>query len=176
MSVNKVILIGRLGQDPELNYTNSGTAVCNMRLATNDSYTNRDGERVETTEWHDVVAWGRQAETCGEYLSKGRQIYVEGKLETRSWDDRDGNTRYNTEVRARQVTFLSGDGQAPRGGGGQDRMNQDRGSSSFDQSRQPRKGQQGGPGGGGNQPQRQQQQKQQQQQEESFEPDDDLPF
>ncbi len=178
MSVNKVILIGRLGQDPELNYTNSGTAVCNMRLATNDSYTNRDGERVETTEWHDVVAWGRQAETCGEYLSKGRQIYVEGKLETRSWDDRDGNTRYNTEVRARQVTFLSGDGQAPGGGGGgrggQDRMNQDRGSSSFDQSRQPRKGQQGG-SGRGNQPQRQQKQ-QQQQQEESFEPDDDLPF
>ena len=173
MSVNKVILVGRLGQDPELNYTNSGTAVCNMRLATNDSYTNRDGERVETTEWHDVVAWGRQAETCGEYLSKGRQIYVEGKLETRSWDDRDGNTRYNTEVRARQVTFLSGEGQAPSGGGGrgggQNRMNQDRGRGNFDQSRQPRKGQQGGPGRGN-------QQQKQQQQEESFEPDDDLPF
>lgn len=107
--VNKVILVGRLGQDPELNYTNSGTAVCNMRMATGDSYTNRDGERVDTTEWHDVVAWGSLGETCGEYLEKGRQVYVEGSLQTRSWEDRDGNTRYSTEVKARDVVFLSGD-------------------------------------------------------------------
>jgi len=106
--VNKVILVGRLGQDPELNQTNSGTAVCNMRMATGDSYTNRDGEEVDTTEWHDVVAWGRLAEICGEYLGKGRQVYVEGTLQTRQWEDRDGNARYNTEVKALDVVFMSG--------------------------------------------------------------------
>ena len=170
--VNKVILVGNLGQDPELNYTNSGTAVCNMRIATSDSYTNRDGERVDTTEWHDVVAWARLGETCGEYLSKGRQIYVEGSLQTRSWEDRDGNKRYSTEVKAREVVFLSGDGQGARQGrsqnrsgrGGGDGMNQDQGPGNFDQTRQPRKESQQGGGGG------------QQQQGDSFEPDDDLPF
>jgi len=128
--VNKVILVGRLGQDPELNQTNSGTAVCNMRMATGDSYTNRDGEEVDTTEWHDVVAWGRLAEICGEYLGKGRQVYVEGTLQTRQWEDRDGNDRYNTEVKALDVVFMSGGEQggssalkssqqsAPKGGGG----------------------------------------------------------
>lgn len=171
--VNKVILVGNLGQDPELNYTNSGTAVCNMRIATSDSYTNRDGERVDTTEWHDVVAWARLGETCGEYLSKGRQIYVEGSLQTRSWEDRDGNKRYSTEVKAREVVFLSGDGQgarqsrSPGGQGGGDGMNQDQGPGNFDQTRQPRKESQQGGGGG---------QQQQQQQGDSFEPDDDLPF
>lgn len=113
--VNKVILVGRLGQDPELNYTDSGTAVCNMRMATGDSYTNRDGERVDTTEWHDVVAWGKLAEICGEYLEKGRQVYVEGSLQTRSWEDRDGNKRYSTEVKARDVVFLSGGEGGQRG-------------------------------------------------------------
>jgi single-strand DNA-binding protein len=173
--VNKVILVGRLGQDPELNYTNSGTAVCNMRMATGDSYTNRDGERVDTTEWHDVVAWGGLGETCGEYLEKGRQVYVEGSLQTRSWEDRDGNKRYSTEVKARDVVFLSGgDGGGRRGssGGNNNRMNQDNGPGNFDQRRQPRKGQQqsssqGGNSGSGGQGQ---------QQEDSFEPDDDLPF
>jgi len=171
--VNKVILVGRLGQDPELNYTNSGTAVCNMRMATGDSYTNRDGERVDTTEWHDVVAWGGLGETCGEYLEKGRQIYVEGSLQTRSWEDRDGNKRYSTEVKARDVIFLSGGdggGRGNRGGGrGQNsnQMNQDNGPGSFDQTRQPRKGQQGNSGQG---------QQQKQEQGDSFEPDDDLPF
>jgi single-strand DNA-binding protein len=170
--VNKVILVGRLGQDPELNYTNSGTAVCNLRMATGDSYTNRDGERVDTTEWHDVVAWGGLGETCGEYLEKGRQVYVEGSLQTRSWEDRDGNKRYSTEVKARDVVFLSGgDGGGRRGGSGgkNNRMNQDSGPDNFDQRRQPRKGQQqskGQSGGSG----------QSQQQEDSFEPDDDLPF
>ena len=171
--VNKVILVGRLGQDPELNYTNSGTAVCNMRMATGDSYTNRDGERVDTTEWHDVVAWGGLGETCGEYLEKGRQIYVEGSLQTRSWEDRDGNKRYSTEVKARDVIFLSGGnggGRGNRGGGrGQssNQMNQDNGPGSFDQTRQPRKGQQDNNGQG---------QQQKQEQGDSFEPDDDLPF
>ena len=171
--VNKVILVGRLGQDPELNYTNSGTAVCNMRMATGDSYTNRDGERVDTTEWHDVVAWGGLGETCGEYLEKGRQIYVEGSLQTRSWEDRDGNKRYSTEVKARDVIFLSGGDGGSRGnrGGGRgqssNQMNQDNGPGSFDQTRQPRKGQQGNSGQG---------QQQKQEQGDSFEPDDDLPF
>lgn len=114
--VNKVILVGRLGQDPELNQTNSGTAVCNMRMATGDSYTNRDGEEVDTTEWHDVVAWGRLAEICGKYLDKGRQIYVEGSLQTRQWEDRDGNVRSNTEVKARDVVFMTGGGGGQQGG------------------------------------------------------------
>ncbi|MFO8233489.1 MAG: single-stranded DNA-binding protein [Longimonas sp.] len=179
--VNKVILVGRLGQDPELNYTNSGTAVCNMRMATGDSYTNRDGERVDTTEWHDVVAWGGLGETCGEYLEKGRQIYVEGQLQTRSWEDRDGNKRYSTEVKARDVIFLSGSdggGRGNRGGNrgggrgqGNNRMNQDNGPGNFDQTHQPRKGQQQGSQGGSNQGG-----SGQQQEEDSFEPDDDLPF
>jgi len=104
--VNKVILVGRLGQDPELKYTNSGTAVCTFSVATNDSYTNRDGERVDTTEWHNIVTWGRLAEICNEYLDKGRQAYLEGSLQTRSWEDRDGNTKYKTEVKASDVVFL----------------------------------------------------------------------
>lgn len=104
--VNKVILIGRLGQNPELKYTNNGTAVCTFSIATNNSYTNRDGERVDTTEWHNIVVWGRLAEICNEYLDKGRQVYLEGSLQTRSWEDRDGNTKYKTEVKARDVVFL----------------------------------------------------------------------
>lgn len=178
--VNKVILVGRLGQDPELNYTNSGTAVCNMRMATGDSYTNRDGERVDTTEWHDVVAWGGLGETCGEYLEKGRQIYVEGQLQTRSWEDRDGNKRYSTEVKARDVIFLSGgDGGGQRGGGrggqrGNNRMNQDNGPGNFDQTRQRRQG--GQQNRGGQQGGQQGSQQGGSQQDESFEPDDDLPF
>ena len=111
--VNKVVLVGRLGKDPDLNHTNSGTAVCNLRMATGDSYTNRDGEQVDTTEWHDVVAWGALGENCNQYLEKGRQVYVEGSLQTRSWEDRDGNKRYSTEVKARDVVFLSGGGNAP---------------------------------------------------------------
>jgi len=92
--VNKVTLIGNLGDDPELRYTGSGTAVCNMSLATNESYTDNDGNEVQNTEWHDVVAWGRLGEICNEYLQKGSQVYFEGKLQTREWEDRDGNTRY----------------------------------------------------------------------------------
>jgi len=106
--VNKVILIGHLGQDPELRHTGSGTAVCNLSLATDESYTKDSGERVERTEWHRIVAWGRLAETCEQYLEKGRQVYVEGSLQTREWEDNDGNTRRTTEVKARTVQFLSG--------------------------------------------------------------------
>ncbi len=104
--VNKVILIGNLGQDPELRYTGNGTAVCNMRLATNEAYKDANGEWVEKTEWHSVVAWSRLAEICNEYLRKGSQVYIEGSLQTRSWDDRDGNTRYTTEVKAREMQIL----------------------------------------------------------------------
>ena len=106
--VNKVTLIGNLGQEPELRYTGSGTAVCNMRLATNESYTNSDGEEVQKTEWHSVVAWERLGEVCNEYLDKGSQVYFEGKLQTREWEDRDGNTRYTTEVKAQEMMFLDG--------------------------------------------------------------------
>jgi len=104
--VNKVTLIGNLGEEPELRNTGDGTAVCNMNLATNESYTNSDGEEVQKTEWHNVVAWGRLGEVCNEYLDKGSQVYFEGKLQTRSWEDRDGNTRYTTEVKAQDMMFL----------------------------------------------------------------------
>lgn len=113
--VNKVILIGHLGQDPELRYTGSGTAVCNMRLATNESYRDSNGEMVERTEWHSVVAWARLAEICGEYLKKGSMVYFEGSLQTRSWEDRDGNTRYTTEVKAQEMMML--DSRGASGGG-----------------------------------------------------------
>ena len=106
--VNKVTLIGNLGQEPELRYTGSGTAVCNMRLATNESYTNSDGEEVQKTEWHNIVAWERLGEVCNEYLDKGSQVYFEGKLQTREWEDRDGNKRSTTEVKAQEMMFLDG--------------------------------------------------------------------
>ena len=114
--VNKVVLIGNLGGDPELRQTDSGTAVCNMSLATNESYTDQDGNEVQQTEWHDVVAWGRLAEVCGEYLSKGSQVYFEGKLQTRSWEDEGGNTRYSTEVKAREMMFLDSNRQGGSSG------------------------------------------------------------
>lgn len=110
--VNKVILVGNLGQDPELRYTGSGTAVCNLRLATNESYKDSNGELVERTEWHSIVAWARLAEICNEYLKKGSQVYFEGSLQTRSYEDKDGNTKYVTEIKAREMMMLSG-----RGGG-----------------------------------------------------------
>ncbi len=106
--VNKVILVGNVGQDPELKYTNSQTAVCTVRLATNDSYKDANGDLVEKTEWHSVVAWGRLAEICGEYLKKGSQVYFEGSLQTRSYDDKEGITRYVTEVKAREMMLLGG--------------------------------------------------------------------
>lgn len=157
--VNKVILIGNLGQDPELRYTGSGTAVCNMRLATTDTYTNRDGEEVQNTEWHNVVAWGRLGEVCNEYLSKGSQVYFEGKLQTRSWEDQDGNTRYTTEVKALDMTFLDSNRQG--GGDG------------FDQ-RPPQQSPQ--PSEAEPQPSGQSQQSGPSDDEDTFEPDDELPF
>ncbi len=113
-SVNKVILIGNLGRDPELRYTKSGAAVANFSLATTDSFT-REGQREERTEWHRIVAWGKTAELCTQYLAKGRSVYIEGQLRTREWEDKDGNKRQTTEVHAQTVTFL---GPRPAGGGG----------------------------------------------------------
>ena len=166
--INKVILVGNLGQDPELRYTGSGTAVCNFSLATTESYKDRDGNQVENTEWHRIVAWARLAEICGEYLKKGRQVYIEGQLQTRQWEDKDGNTRYTTEIKAREMQML---GSRDDSGGG----NYDSGSNdSYDQSPRPQRQQASGGGGqrqsapasggnsGGN--------------DYEFTPDDDLPF
>jgi single-strand DNA-binding protein len=113
--INKVILIGNVGSDPELKYTDSGTAVVNLRLATNQNYKDRDGNLNEKTEWHNIVAWDRLAEIINEYLEKGSQVYFEGQLQTRSWEDRDGNTRYTTEVKAREMRFLDQGGGVEAG-------------------------------------------------------------
>lgn len=104
--VNKVILIGHLGRDPELRYTAGGQAVANFTLATSESFTKRDGGREERTEWHRIVAWGKLAEICGEYLQKGRQVYIEGRLQTREWEDKDGGKRRTTEIVAREMQML----------------------------------------------------------------------
>jgi single-strand DNA-binding protein len=105
MSVNKVILIGNLGKDPEVRYTQSGTAVTNFTLATSRSF-KKDGEKVDETEWHRVVAFGRTAEVCGEYLSKGKQVYVEGRIQTREWEDKEGNRRWTTEIIIERMQML----------------------------------------------------------------------
>lgn len=122
--VNKVILVGNLGQDPELRYTNSGTAVCNFRIATNESYKDSSGQMVDKTEWHNVVTWAKLAEICGEYLRKGSQVYIEGSLQTRSYDDRDGNTKYVTEVKAREMQMLGGRGEGSGNGQAKQRQAQ----------------------------------------------------
>lgn len=113
-SVNKIILVGNLGADPEKRYTGSGSAVCNLRLATSDRWTDKQGNKQERTEWHRVVVYGPQAENCEKYLSKGRQVYIEGSIRTRQWEDQQGNTRYTTEVIAQRVQFLGGAGGAAR--------------------------------------------------------------
>jgi single-strand DNA-binding protein len=110
MSVNKVILIGNLGKDPEVRFTQTGSAVANFSIATSEQWNDRDGKRQERTEWHNIVVWGKQAETCGQYLAKGRQVYVEGSIRTRSYDDKNGNKRYVTEIVAQRVRFLGGGG------------------------------------------------------------------
>lgn len=108
MSVNKVILLGRLGQDPELKYTPGGSAVCNFSLATTEAWTDKQGQKQEKTEWHRIVVWGKLAELCNQYLAKGRQAFLEGRLQTRSWDDKDGNKKYTTEILASTVQFIGG--------------------------------------------------------------------
>ncbi len=108
MSVNKVILVGRLGQNPEVKYTPAGAPVANFSVATSESWTDKSGQKQEKTEWHRIVVWGKLAELCGQYLSKGRQAYIEGRLQTRQWQDKDGQTKYTTEVLAQTVQFLGG--------------------------------------------------------------------
>jgi single-strand DNA-binding protein len=119
-SVNKVILVGNLGRDAELRYTPGGAAVATLNLATTEVWNDRNQQKQEKTEWHRVVVWGKQAESLQEYLTKGKQIYVEGRLQTRQWDDKDGNKKYTTEIKADRITLLGG-GSAGGGGRSMDR-------------------------------------------------------
>jgi single-strand DNA-binding protein len=119
-SVNKVILVGNLGRDAELRYTPGGAAVATLNMATTEMWNDKQGQRQEKTEWHRVVLWGKQAESLQEYLVKGKQIYVEGRLQTRQWDDKDGNKRYTTEIKADRITLLGGGGGG-RGGAAMER-------------------------------------------------------
>ena len=112
--VNKVILIGRLGADPEVRYTSSGTAVANFNMATSVNFTDKNGEKTEKTEWHRIVAFGRLGEIWGEYLAKGKQVYIEGRLQTREWEDRDGNKRRTTEIVANTMQMLGAAGDKVR--------------------------------------------------------------
>ena len=105
-SVNKVILIGNLGSNPEVKYTPSGQAVSSFSIATNEKWKDKDGQFQEKTEWHRIVVWGKQAENCGKYLSKGKPVYIEGRLQTREWKDKDGQKKYTTEVVAQSIQFL----------------------------------------------------------------------
>ena len=105
-SVNKVSLLGRLGRDPDLRFTGTGTPFCRLRVATNESFKNQDGEWTERTEWHTLVAWAKLAEICNQYLKKGDQAYFEGSLQTRSFEDSNGHTRYVTEVKLREMILL----------------------------------------------------------------------
>jgi single-strand DNA-binding protein len=123
MSVNKAILIGNLGKDPEVRFTNNGKAVARFPIATSEVWTDADGNRQERTEWHNIIVWGKQGETCGQYLAKGRQVYVEGSIRNRSYDDKSGNKRYITEIVAQRIRFLGGGGGTridPEAGGGDD--------------------------------------------------------
>ncbi len=118
--VNKVILIGNLGRDPEIRYTQGGTAVVNLSLATTRRYRDREGQNQEQTDWHRVVMFARLAEIAGEYLRKGQQVYIEGRLQTRQWQDNSGQTRYTTEVVANDMQMLGGGRGASGGGWGQE--------------------------------------------------------
>jgi len=130
--LNKVMLIGNLGADPELRQTTSGTSVCEMRIATNESWFDKQAnERKDRVEWHRVIVWGASGENCAKYLSKGSKAYVEGRIQTREWQDQSGNKRYTTEIVANSVQFLStrgsagGGSHAPSGGGGSQQFNDD---------------------------------------------------
>src|SRR6202171_112207 len=114
--VNKVILIGNLGRDPEVRYTPGGQAVANFTVATNENWTDKAGQKQERTEWHRIVVWGKLAELCGEYLAKGRQCFVEGRLQTREWMDKENKKNYTTEVVANNVVFLGARDPAAAGG------------------------------------------------------------
>ena len=172
MSVNKVILVGNLGKDPELRYTPSGTAVVTFSLATTERYKDRDGNKQTKTEWHNIVAWRQLAEICGKYLHKGKQIYIEGKIQNRSYDDRDGNKRYISEVVVNEMQMLGSrdDNQQGGGGGYAGSQNQNQSSQSYNQGSQNQNQNQNSPnsgtgeqqGGGFEEP--------------VFNPDDEIPF
>ncbi len=131
MSVNRAILIGRLGKDPEVSYTQSGTAKCRFSLATSEVYYDNNNVKQEKTDWHNIVVWGKQAESAGKYLAKGREVYIEGKIETRSWDDeKSGQKRWITEVKAQRVVFIGGGGQKSGGAGDDDKGSKDSGNRS----------------------------------------------
>lgn len=132
--VNKAIIVGNLGREPELRYTQGGSPVCQLSIATTRAYTNKNNDRVEETEWHRVVVWGKSAEHCNTYLDKGRQVYVEGRIQTRSYEDKEGIKRYSTEIVADTVQFLGsrsdGGGKSGGGGGGKTRRGNNQGPSS----------------------------------------------
>ena len=124
--INKVILVGFLGRDPEVRYTKSSQAVASFSIATTERWTGKDGNKEDKTEWHRIVAWGKLGEICGEYLSKGKQVYIEGRLQTREWEDNDGNKKQTTEIVANNMTMLGqaggdgGSGSGYSGGGSRD--------------------------------------------------------
>ena len=126
-SLNKVMLVGNLGRDAEMRYTSSGTAVATLSLATTETWKGNDGTKQEKTEWHRIIVWGKTAEALNEYLVKGKQILVEGKLQTRKWDDKDGNTRYTTEIKSDRITLLGS-------GGRRDESDQRRGNDDTEES------------------------------------------
>ena len=151
--LNKVMIIGRLGRDPELRYTQSGSPVASLNVATDESYTDRDGNKVERTEWHRVSVVQRQAENCANHLSKGSLVYVEGSLQTRKWQDQQGQDRYTTEIKAQRVQFLDRKGDSPRGGqGGYE--DEHAGAPAGGAPRQAPRGQSGSAGQSGQAPQR----------------------
>ncbi len=141
--INKVILIGNLGADPEIRYTQSGTPVASFTVATTERWKDKDGQQQEQTEWHRIVAWRRLAEICGEYLNKGSRVYIEGKLQTRKWQDQNGNDRYTTEIVAREMKMLT-----PRGEGGSSYSGSASGSGSSGGGFDPGPAGGGEPGGG----------------------------
>ena len=155
--VNKVILVGNLGADPDMRYTPSGQGVCELRVATSESWNDKNGQRQERTEWHRVVVWGKRAEVCSKYLSKGRQVFVEGRIQTRTYDDKDGNKRYITEIIANDVQFLGGGRDGGGGGAGRGNRSADEGPPPPSDNDFGGYGGGGGGGGGGG-------------------PDDDIPF
>ena len=161
MSINKVILVGNLGKVPELRYTPSGVPVATFSLATSERFKDRNGQQQEKTEWHNIVAWRQLAEICGKYLHKGKQVYIEGKIQTRKYQDRDGNDRYMTEIVADQMQMLGGRGE--EGGGGYGQRGGDFGS---------RGGDERSSGGG----QQRREPTRDDFEEPPFNPDDDIPF
>lgn len=131
-SLNRVTIMGNLGQDPELRYTQNQTPVCTFSVATTDYRTGQDGQKLETTEWHRIVVWGRMGENCSKYLAKGRSVLVEGRLQTRNWEDKSGQKRYVTEIIAQNVQFVGGASRGDRAGAQQHAQNEYGGGHSMD--------------------------------------------